>query len=892
MDPSPERQYATLKINGIIYVGEIKDGQRHGVGKSVDENRNCYEGEWAYDERQGFGTETLSSGEKYQGHWHKNKRDGHGICIYPNGNLFEGEWRLNEQISGKITFNDGGYFDGEWKFGLPYFGTLVNFKDSGKYFGQVSVRSDISLAKIKTKDVKRHGRGAMFYPDGSRYFGYWKDDHREGFGIFVDHQGNKFIGNWIEDQKSGHGFFLYSDGTRYEGEFEGDAKVGREPLVTANGDSVAGDWRGNSLFRASFLKGTLCDVPEVVKSLLSYSLNSSHKENFLKFTYTSHTKWKGILSPSDYSRDLYRKISSSREDFKSVINKILQDEKLPFGKMIDTFVEYFNWMYQLDNIAQSTQDKKKLMKNPTFLPLALDDIHSFLHFARVTITKMLMLVPKHSAYRTLQNILSELIFPKIYVTLFQLYKVVNRKKEILLLSKFFQLQNVTVADIGIKEKFWLRETRTHNVANILPETPNSDCITNTSVATSSQRLQNEPYAEVIDNIQMMVDQPTPARKIQFLLQASDAIVSCVDRYYAKVRSQQKNVHLESQTVSYKKTLSMDVSFASFSLRTTARPPEQAQQQQQQERNFEYNHNNPSHESDNGLHLKKIMDDCELMRNLKSTDEKLSTTSESNMKQQRPRGGSVGSFALPRIMSTPLIERKAITPRNTPTTEVKNTENHKQTNDIETTNTASPQMKRAHSSFLYHQNVIAMGAEDKFPILIYAIIKSGARDLVSNLHFLSDFCTDFFIDNQSEAQYRIIEMKSAIDYIMSVDVNLRDTMGCLVPLSYFERQILDVLKELKVNDVRFLTCVGLLLKKINGYQSIRLTEQEQAILLVERDAIDKIFGKLKMVLTPRKKDPSHFKVAFSFHFPVFLYAHIGERMLQFSARRQYISNDSS
>lgn len=101
------------------------------------------------------------------------------------------------------------------------------------------------------------------------------------------------------------------------------------------------------------------------------------------------------------------------------------------------------------------------------------------------------------------------------------------------------------------------------------------------------------------------------------------------------------------------------------------------------------------------------------------------------------------------------------------------------------------------------------------------------------------------------------------------------MGCLVPLSYFERQILDVLK-----------VAGSL------SQSIRLTEQEQAILLVERDAIDKIFGKLKMVLTPRKKDPSHFKVAFSFHFPVFLYAHIGERMLQFSARRQYISNDSS
>lgn len=49
---------------------------------------------------------------------------------------------------------------------------------------------------------------------------------------------------------------------------------------------------------------------------------------------------------------------------------------------------------------------------------------SFADFARVNITKSLMLVPKHSVYRELNRSLSEIIFPQIYSTLFPLYKAI------------------------------------------------------------------------------------------------------------------------------------------------------------------------------------------------------------------------------------------------------------------------------------------------------------------------------------------------------------------------------------------------------------------------------------------------------------------------------------
>lgn len=55
--------------------------------------------------------------------------------------------------------------------------------------------------------------------------------------------------------------------------------------------------------------------------------------------------------------------------------------------------------------------------------------------------------------------------------------------------------------------------------------------------------------------------------------------------------------------------------------------------------------------------------------------------------------------------------------------------------------------------------ILMGAEDKFPVLIYAVIRANQRDLHSQLMFLSDFSHELVGDE--EYKYRISELSVSV-----------------------------------------------------------------------------------------------------------------------------------
>lgn len=79
--------------NGSIketYVGEWKDGQKHGLGKITYTDgskgvREIYVGEWKNDQRDGLGKMINTTGliqEIYVGKWAKNNRCGLGKTIY------------------------------------------------------------------------------------------------------------------------------------------------------------------------------------------------------------------------------------------------------------------------------------------------------------------------------------------------------------------------------------------------------------------------------------------------------------------------------------------------------------------------------------------------------------------------------------------------------------------------------------------------------------------------------------------------------------------------------------------------------------------------------------------------------------------------------------------
>ena len=117
-----------------VYVGEKKDGKRHGQGEL-----------------------TFSDGRKYEGEYRDDKRHGQGTLTKPNGDKYVGEFKDGEMTSqGTYTHSDGSSYEGEWK------------------------------------DGKQDGQGTYTWSDGKKYVGEWKEGYKTGQGTFSTSFGYKF----------------------------------------------------------------------------------------------------------------------------------------------------------------------------------------------------------------------------------------------------------------------------------------------------------------------------------------------------------------------------------------------------------------------------------------------------------------------------------------------------------------------------------------------------------------------------------------------------------------------------------------------------------------------------------------------------------------------------
>ena len=68
------------------YVGEYKDGKRHGQGTYTWSNGEKYKGEWKNGKEHGQGTFTFPDGGKYVGEYNDG-RYWEGIMYDKNGNI-------------------------------------------------------------------------------------------------------------------------------------------------------------------------------------------------------------------------------------------------------------------------------------------------------------------------------------------------------------------------------------------------------------------------------------------------------------------------------------------------------------------------------------------------------------------------------------------------------------------------------------------------------------------------------------------------------------------------------------------------------------------------------------------------------------------------------------
>ncbi|CAD8124873.1 unnamed protein product [Paramecium sonneborni] len=156
-----------LHINGYIYVGEIINDLKHGLGKEYLENGDIYNGEYRNGKPNGKGEYWWSNGNHYQGEFENGLRNGYGI------------WQSKTK-TGINCYK--GYYSNDKKCGEGIFeyanGTVYN----GNFM-----------------EDKRCGYGQIIWNDKATYKGYWKDGLMDGEGVY---QYDSLIlkGNWKQNQ--------------------------------------------------------------------------------------------------------------------------------------------------------------------------------------------------------------------------------------------------------------------------------------------------------------------------------------------------------------------------------------------------------------------------------------------------------------------------------------------------------------------------------------------------------------------------------------------------------------------------------------------------------------------------------------------------------------------
>lgn len=205
-----------MYANGESYVGDFKDGLKHGKGIFYSADGDIYRGEFKDDIPHGYlmrDDRTCIEGDCI---------NGKGILIYKDGSKYEGEFKIGRKHGmGRNTLSNGDWFEGEFKNDKPYNGIIKK-----------TIPIDNFIYEGEFQDGSYKGKGIMYYSDGSKYNGQHVLFKRYGVGRYVSNDGYKILlGYWKDDKLNGYG------------------------IITEYGEVTSGIWKENKLVRKN--EGTL-----------------------------------------------------------------------------------------------------------------------------------------------------------------------------------------------------------------------------------------------------------------------------------------------------------------------------------------------------------------------------------------------------------------------------------------------------------------------------------------------------------------------------------------------------------------------------------------------------------------------------------------------------------
>ena len=183
--------YTSSESEGVLYVGEFKNGAFNGQGVFTLPDGTKYVGKFKNDMQNGQGTLTFTDGENYVGEWKDGAKCGQGTWTWPDGTKYIGEF------------------------------------EDGLFHGQGTVDSATGeVFEGEFQKNKKHGKGIYIWPNGKKYEGEWKDDNFHGQGTLTSSEGDVYVGEFKGGSFHGQGTFTSTDGDVIKGLFENGKYIG------------------------------------------------------------------------------------------------------------------------------------------------------------------------------------------------------------------------------------------------------------------------------------------------------------------------------------------------------------------------------------------------------------------------------------------------------------------------------------------------------------------------------------------------------------------------------------------------------------------------------------------------------------------------------------------
>ncbi len=126
--------------------------------------------------------------------------------VFSNGNKYIGEVNKDREPHGigSLWWANGDRYEGFWKNGLYEGEGMYYFGNGMKHYGFF-------------KDGEINGLGVRYYLEKGLYFGEWRNGRNNGKGIYIWPNGEKFLGSFKEDEIQGLGILTWLSGRKIEG---------------------------------------------------------------------------------------------------------------------------------------------------------------------------------------------------------------------------------------------------------------------------------------------------------------------------------------------------------------------------------------------------------------------------------------------------------------------------------------------------------------------------------------------------------------------------------------------------------------------------------------------------------------------------------------------------